>query len=220
MIRAVIFDFDGLIIDTESPWYEAYRTVYLKYDVELPLEVWAQCIGTSFDVFDPIQYLRERSKQTIERGEILQQTRQLYHSLMKETTIRPGVRQYLSDASEMGLHIGLASSSRREWIESYLGKHDLRDYFEAISTSDDVTKVKPDPELYLRTMHSLQVSGEETIAFEDSLNGLRAAKGAGAFCVVVPNQVTSFMNFATHDLRLVSMEEMSIHRVIESLQRK
>jgi uncharacterized protein len=218
LIRVIIFDFDGLIIDTETPWYKAYKAFAQQYGVELPLELWAHCVGTSFDVFDPIQYIQKHSKQPIEKEYIQKETKELYDSLMKEVTIRPGVRQYLQEAVDRGLRIGLASSSSRRWVEYYLAKHNLLDYFQAISTSDDVRQVKPSPELYIKTMNSLQVSGEETIAFEDSLNGLRAAKSAGALCVVVPNPVTSFLKFEKHDLRLNSMEEMPLHEVIEKLE--
>jgi putative hydrolase of the HAD superfamily len=218
MIRAVIFDFDGLIIDTETPWFESYKEVYSQYGVELPLEIWAKCIGTSFHVFDPHVYVEEKANCIIDRDVIKKETKDLYTYFMKNQVVRPGVLDYLSEAKEMGLKIGLASSSSRYWVDSYLNQFELKDYFEIIHTSDDVSKVKPDPELYVKTINSLQVKGNEVIAFEDSLNGSMAAKGAGAYCVVVPNNVTQFMKFVNYDMRMSSMDQISLKEVITTIQ--
>lgn len=218
MIKAIIFDFDGLIVDTETPWFEAYREIYKQYDVELPLEIWAKCIGTSFDVFNPLEFLEERAKCLINREVIHKDTKELYTFLMKDQNIRPGVIDYIKEANVLGLKIGIASSSKRSWVDSYLDRFGLKDYFKTIHTSDDVSKVKPDPELYIKAINSLQVKGDEVIAFEDSLNGSIAAKGAGAFCVIVPNSVTSFMEFVNYDMRISSMEETSLRDVINTIQ--
>lgn len=218
MIKAIIFDFDGLIIDTETAWYEAYRDVYREsYNVDLPLDVWAKCIGTSFEVFNPLIYLEERANMKVDRDNVRRETKDRYTYLMKDQTIRPGVLNYLQEAKKEGLKIGLASSSNRRWINEYLKKHELIEYFDSLTTSDDVSKVKPDPELYLRAADLLQVKGKEAIAFEDSLNGLRAAKSAGLYCVIVPNSVTAFLDFDDYDMRLDSMEDVTLKHIINTI---
>lgn len=218
MIKAIIFDFDGLIIDTETAWFKAHKEVWAKlYGVELPLEIWAKAIGTSSEVYDPLQYLEERAAVPVDRNQVRQEAAKAYKVLMQDQDIRPGVRTYLQEASRMGLKIALASSSTREWVEAYLKQFDLISYFQSINTSDIVAKVKPDPELYLKAISALQVEGHEAIAFEDSLNGLKAAKAAGLHCVVVPNTVTSFMDFAAADLRIPSMDALPLKDVIEQV---
>lgn len=218
MIKAIIFDFDGLIIDTETAWYKAHKEVWAKlYDVELPLEIWAKAIGTSSEVYDPMKYLEEKAAVPVDRTRVHQEAAKVYKLLMKDQDIRPGVRTYLQEASQMGLKIALASSSTREWVESYLTQFDLISYFQSINTSDIVKNVKPDPELYLKAISALQVEGHEAIAFEDSLNGLEAAKAAGVHCVVVPNTVTSFMDFAIADLRIQSMADQPLKDVIQQV---
>lgn len=218
MIKAIIFDFDGLIIDTETAWFKAHKEVWAKlYGVELPLEIWAKAIGTSSEVYDPLQYLEERAAVPVDRNQVRQEAAKAYKVLMQDQDIRPGVRTYLQEASRMGLKIALASSSTREWVEAYLKQFDLISYFQSINTSDIVAKVKPDPELYLKAISALQVEGHEAIAFEDSLNGLKAAKAAGLHCVVVPNTVTSFMDFAAADLRIPSMDTLPLKDVIEQV---
>ncbi len=215
MIRGLIFDFDGLIVDTETPWYNAYKEVYrTHYGVDLPLEVWAQCIGTSFDVFNPLDYLEKKAAKPVHRARVQAEARERYSVLMKDEKVRPGVEAYLREAANTGRRIGLASSSARDWVETHLSRHGLLPYFHSIHTSDDVANVKPDPELYIRALDALRLRGNEAIAFEDSLNGSKAAKAAGAYCVAVPNQVTSFMEFAHCDMRLASMEDLPLNEVI------
>jgi putative hydrolase of the HAD superfamily len=220
MIKAVIFDFDGLIVDTETPWYEAYKAVFKQYDVDLPLEVWGKCIGTSFHVFNPLDYLEQHANCSISRDAINQEAEMQHSNLMKYQTIRPGVKNYLREAKELGLKIGLASSSSRSWVESYLNTFEVIEFFDTVHTSDDVSQVKPNPELYIKSLKALQVYGDEAIAFEDSLNGLTAAKEAGAFCVIVPNSVTTLMEFMNYDLRIKSMDEMPLIDVISTILSK
>ena len=217
MIKAVIFDFDGLIVDTESAWYEAFKDVFRQYGVDLPLPLWARCIGTTFEAFDPFAYLEEQLQRKIDKEAVDQKTKERHDFLMASRGLRPGVRQYLEAAKRQHLGIGLASSSSRSWVEPYLKQYGIIQYFDAILTADHVKKVKPDPELYLKALSSLNVKGEEAVAFEDSLNGLRAAKAAGLYCVVVPNQVTDFMPFENHDLKLGSMEELPLEQVIAAI---
>jgi len=214
-IKAVIFDFDGLILDTESVWFECYQEVLSRYEMELTLERFAPSIGTHGNDF--IDYV----EQTIGKpgiGRIIdQEVSVLHQQKMQLIEAREGVADYLHTAREMGLRIGLATSSNRAWIERFLGRLGLREYFEAIKTSDDVSAVKPDPELYLRVTDELGVKPEEALAFEDSLNGLRAAKAAGLHCTIVPNPVTSLLPFEHHDLRLDSMAEMPLGAVLERI---
>jgi len=217
LIKAIIFDFDGLIVDTESAWYEAFKDVFRQYGVDLPLSLWGKCIGTTFEAFDPFDYLEEQLKRNIDREAVVRQTKERHDVLMATRGLRPGVRQYLETAKQRRFGIGLASSSNRNWVEPYLKQYGIIQYFDAILTADNVKKVKPDPELYLKALSSLNVKGEEAVAFEDSLNGLRAAKAAGLYCVVVPNQVTDFMPFENHDLKLGSMEELPLEQVIAAI---
>lgn len=218
MIKAIVFDFDGLVIDTETPAYEAFRDVYLTYGVELSLNTYAQCIGTSFAVFNPFNYLVEQLGSEVDMETVKRQVDERHHMLLEQATLRPGVLEYLNDAREGGLRIGLATSSPLSWINPYFDRFELRPYFDSITTADEVANVKPDPELYLKSLEKLNVSGNEAIAFEDSLNGLRAAKAAGLHCTVVPNPSTRHFPFENHDLKLESMDEMSLADVIRRIE--
>jgi putative hydrolase of the HAD superfamily len=216
MIKAIIFDFDGLILDTETPEYHTYREMFEELGAILPLEEWTKGIGTHGG-FHPLDFLEQQIGSKVDRVQFSGQVETKRHALIENLTIRPGVVNYLLAAQKLGLRIGLASSSSRRWVEYYLRKHELYDYFEVIRTRDDVVKVKPDPELYLQALEQLGVKHTEAIVFEDSLNGLRAAKAAGIYCVIVPNEVTSQLDFVMHDLRLSSMEDMSLEDIINNI---
>jgi HAD superfamily hydrolase (TIGR01509 family) len=213
-IKAVIFDFDGLILDTESHEYQAHAEIFRQQGVELPIEVWGQCIGTNASGFDVYTYLEQLVGQPVDREKLNKDRHALFSKWMSAEEVRPGVRDYLLSAKALGLRIGLASSSPRIWVTDYLESHKLIHYFETIRTADDVEHVKPNPALYLKALADLEVLPSETIAFEDSPNGALAAKRAGMYCVVVPNSATRSLLFGETDLRLDSMQEMTLLEVI------
>lgn len=218
MIKAIIFDCDGLIVDTETPKYKAYVGIYEKYGLELPLETYVKCVGSSFDDFHPLKHLQELLEQTIDIDHYTTCANLTFNETMKTEMLRPGVKDYLDRARKLGIKIGLASSSYRDWVVGYLRKYEIEDYFDQIYTRDCVSNIKPDPEIYLKTIEALGVNANETIVFEDSLNGLKAAKAAGAYCVVVPNDVTNSLTFLNYDLKIKTMEELSLDHVIKKVE--
>ncbi len=218
MIKAIIFDFDGLILDTEVIWYEAYKETLAEYGFDLPLGEFAKCIGTEDTVF--YQYLREKMGSNLNRDEIEQKAANKHTEMMKAPVAREGVKSYLDEARKLNLKIGLASSSSRQWVERFLKELGLLEYFDVLKTKEDVAKVKPDPALYVEAVRALDLHPNEAIAFEDSLNGLLAAKAAGLNCTIVPNEVTKQLAFQTHDLHMNSMEDLSLSEVIEHMQSK
>jgi len=219
MIRAVIFDFDGLILDTEVPEFQTWQEIYGSHGCELPLSVWATGIGTSSDAFNPYDYLEAQVGRVIDREAIQQQRRQRYRELLKTQAVLPGVREYIAEAKRLGLRLAVASSSSREWVVGNLTEHGLSPHFDCIKCSDDVLRVKPDPALYQCAVDALELRPEEAVAFEDSPNGVTAAKRAGLFCVAVPNPLTRQLILTHADLQLASLAEMPLQRLLEHLER-
>ncbi|MBU9714244.1 HAD family hydrolase [Evansella tamaricis] len=218
MIKAVIFDCDGLLIDTETPWFLANRELYQEHGVDLPLELYAQCIGNpTFEDFDPYVNLKNQLNGSMEIDEMKAKARLIHKRIMKNQDLRPGVREYLESAKKRGYKIGLASSSDRTWIDEQLTKFNILHYFDSIHTGDTVEKVKPYPDLYLSALKNLEVKPHEAVAFEDSLNGLKAAKAAEIYCVVVPNEATSHLKFTNYDLKLESMQEFTLEQVVKKV---
>lgn len=218
MIKAVIFDFDGLIIDTETIWYEAFKEALIQFEVDLTIEQFALVIGTDDAVLD--KYILDNIKESSTISEIKELASKLFNEMIGQPKLRDGVEEYLITAKEVGLRIGLASSSKREWVEKYLTQLHILHYFEVIKTRNDVTSVKPDPELYLQAIQALDVKPDEAVAFEDSLNGLKAARAAGLKCVIFPNPVTTNLAFKDHSMRLSSMAERPLTYILKELSGK
>ena len=176
MIKAIIFDFDGLIADTERADYESWQALYDAYNCLLPDEVWIESIGT--DSFDPYNYLAEELGTPLDRVAARAKRRALLDELMKDRPLLPGAEEYLQEAVRLGLKIGLASSSTKGWVYPYLRQYQLEHYFESIKCADDVAHVKPDPALYLLSLQALGIEAREAIVLEDSLHGVRAWSSA------------------------------------------
>lgn len=215
-IKALIFDFDGTILDTETPEYKSWCAVYADFDCELPLAHWITAIGRGQDqiTFDPYTYLQASTGKILDRDSLRSQRRGHFAELLASEPLREGVHEYLHEAKAMGLRLAIASSSRRDWITEHLERFDLLAFFDVIRCADDVTRTKPDPELYLSAADSLNLSPSEVIVFEDSPNGAIAAQRAGMFCVVVPNPMTAMLSFESPDLMLDSLNTMPLHKLL------
>lgn len=216
MIKALIFDFDGLILDTETPWYHAYqKIVQEQFEFELPLEEYVKSVGATDLVL--FAYLEKALNRQVDIDSLRESARALHVQAMKEMGPREGVVAYLKEAKERNLGIALATSSTRAWAEMHLENLGLLSYFDHLITSDDVKHVKPAPDLYLKAMDKLNVKAHEAVVFEDSLNGLIAASKAKLATVIVPNPLTANLPFENYHLKLRSMEEMSLGDVIQSI---
>ncbi|MDX9975686.1 MAG: HAD-IA family hydrolase, partial [FCB group bacterium] len=168
VIRALIFDFDGLILDTEGPDFQSWQEAYQEHGCELSLDVWAHCIGVPAKVFDPAAHLATQANAELDPETLRLQRRQRFYQLLETQTPLPGVEDYLRDAARLGLGIAIASSATRDWIIPHLERHGLIDYFQIIRSSEDVARAKPHPDLFLAAAEALGVAPNEAIAFEDS----------------------------------------------------
>lgn len=214
-VRALIFDFDGLILDTEVPIYEAWRENYAHHGQDLALADYTGCVGSDFHRFDPKLHLENLTGEKIdwdawdEKRE--RRALEIVNSLM---TPLPGVADLLSQARAVRMPCAVASSSPRSWVEPHLERIRLRDFFLLTRCVDDVQKPKPSPELFLAAAEGLQVPTAQCLVFEDSLNGLLAAQAAGMRCVSVPNQVTAGLDFTGCALKLESLAAMTLEEIL------
>ena len=191
-LKAIIFDFDGTILDTETTEFRHWQGLYRQHGRTLELQDWQRGVGT-WDAFDPwaglpgeVQAQREQVSETLHSGIL---------SDIAAQELRPGVREVLRAVRPAGLRLALATSSDRDWVTRWLRQHDLLDLFEVLATRYDVARVKPDPELYLLAARGLGLAPHECLAVEDSLNGATAAIAAGMRVVLAPNDVTEAQPF-------------------------
>ena len=214
MIKALIFDFDGLIIDSESPEFAAWQELFAEYGRELGLELWADLVGRPPTHFDLYGYFCKHIDPVLDVEKLRQDRRARVIALTTAQPVLPGVEQYLHGATALGLRIGLASSSTRDHVHGHLGRLKLLDYFHSIRCFEDTERHKPDPTPYLKVLEDLGVTADEAIALEDSPNGVAAAKAAGIFCVAVPNPITCRLPLEHADHRLTSLAEETLEKII------
>ncbi|HUF32901.1 MAG TPA: HAD-IA family hydrolase [Acidimicrobiales bacterium] len=189
-VHCLIFDFDGLVLDTETPDMVSWQEEFSAAGVALDLDRWMECIGSTvwFDLYDELE---KATGNPVDRSAVRSRRQQRYRRLLAAEELRPGVQQYLDDAEEMGMRLGIASSSTRDWVQHHLSALGIAERFHVIRGRDDVGGVaKPAPDVYLKVVEDLGVSARQTVALEDSPNGVRAAKAAGIRCAYVPNGMT------------------------------
>lgn len=210
-VRAFLFDFDGLLLDTEFASRAGWQLLYREHGHELPEDLWATLVGTTHAPWNPMEHLEELVGEPLER-ETLNERRYAHEiALIEAEELRPGIADYLAAAREHGLKRAIVSSSSRRWIDMHLERLEEAVGWDAICTADgDPVRAKPAPTLYLEALEALGVIAEEAVAFEDSPNGVRAAKAAGIFCIAVPNEVTRDLGLdeAGADLVLDSLADL------------
>jgi HAD superfamily hydrolase (TIGR01509 family) len=208
-IRAFLFDFDGLIIDTETASRAGWQWLYRRHGFELPAEQWATVVGTIGAPFDPMAHLEELAGRPLDREELNERRYAHEISLIEGEELRPGIADYLAEAKRRGLKRAIVSSSSRRWIDMHLLRLERTVGWDAIVAADhDAARAKPHPDLYLEALQVLGVAAGEAVAFEDSLNGMLAAQAAGIFCVAIPNEVTRDMGLDGADLLLDSLADL------------
>ncbi len=216
MIKALIFDFDGLILDTETTEYLSWQELFHSFDVPFPLAVWQQHIGTT--TFDPGAYLEAQVGRVIDWNVIGPQRQRRDQELLAQETILPGVVDYLAAARQLGLRVGLASSSPHHWVDAHLERLGLRQQFATVVCRDDVgNQPKPDPAVYRLALQQLDVAPAEALALEDSLNGVAAARAAGVWVTAVPNKMTASLTFDQANYRINSLTDMPLARLIHKV---
>lgn len=214
-IKALFFDFDGVLIDTEVPAFQSWREIYEEFGQILALEDWAACLGT-VGGFDPISHLEELTGTNIDHPEELTQRRWARKmDLLELEGLRPGLEDYLRRASELGLKVAIVSSDTDEWIATNFARLERGEEWHHVNCANgDVKRAKPLPCLYEETLAAFRLEPDQAVAFEDSPNGIQAAQAAGLYCIVVPNPVTRPLDLRAGDLHLNSFEQMSLDEIL------
>jgi HAD superfamily hydrolase (TIGR01509 family) len=207
---ALIFDFDGLICDTEGCLLGAGRLVFLRHGVEFPLQRWLHVIGTANPHNFWVPWLEEGLGAKVDEGEVLEEFELHNREATQRLTPNRGVVELLDLADEEGIGVGVASSSSIDWVGGLLDQLGLRSRFSHILTRDDVANAKPAPDLYLLAADRFDAKPQHCVAFEDSHNGSLAAKRAGMPCVVVPSELTSQQDLSHAEQRVEHLGEITM----------
>jgi HAD superfamily hydrolase (TIGR01509 family) len=218
-IKALLFDFDGLILDTETAEFLVWQKIYREYGQEMLPETWGQIVGGyGISNFDGAVQLTELVGDGLNPRELHARYRSESDALILQQPVLPGVVDYLEDAHRLGLCLAVASSSPHSWVDMHLARLGLADRFEAIICGDDVPpgRTKPHPDLFLKALDALDVKPDDAIVFEDSPNGVIAARAAGIFVVSVPNPITTLLKMDGANLTLDSLAQIPLQELLKS----
>jgi putative hydrolase of the HAD superfamily len=207
MIRALVFDFDGLILDTEMALIEAFGDVHVHHGVPFDQGIFRQSVGHADQAFDPWSAFGPGA----DRAALDTHRRRLNVERNRGLEPLPGVVPLLDAGRAAGLKLGVASNSGHWHVDAHLDRLGLLGHFDFVACREDVAAPKPDPEIYRLVLRKLGVVGAATVAFEDSHPGLTAARRAGLHAVAVPNRATAHHSFAEAGWLVQSLAEVRLH---------
>jgi beta-phosphoglucomutase-like phosphatase (HAD superfamily) len=213
--KALLFDFDGIVVDTEGPVLQAWQEVYEEHAQVLTLDDWAGCIGT-IGGFEPLDHLESLLGGPLpDRAAVDGRRRERQLQLVEDAGLREGLETVLARAAGLGLQVAIVSSDHTSWIEWNLRRVGRSEGWACVNCANgDAARAKPSPRLYEEALETLGLAATEAVVFEDSPNGIRAAKAAGIFCVAVANPVTASLDLSAADLRVESFEEIALDDVL------
>jgi HAD superfamily hydrolase (TIGR01509 family) len=216
-IKALVFDFDGLILETETPAFQSWSEIYREHGHELPRDRWLEYIGREAGWFDALTHLESLVGASFDRDAVRSRREERKTELMAELDVMAGIRDYLTEGRRLGLRLAIASSSPRDYVRAHLHRVGLGEGWDVVVCREDAPRAKPAPDLYLRAIELLGVAPQEALALEDSPNGISAAKDAGLWVVAVPNELTAAGDLSRADCRVSTCAELSLPALLERL---
>jgi HAD superfamily hydrolase (TIGR01509 family) len=219
-IRALLFDFDGTIVDTESPAFRAWREAFEEHGHELLLQDWSAAIGT-LGGYDPVEQLERLTGRRLDPEAVRAAVRRRHLELVEVEALRPGIAEYVLHARDRGLEIAVVTSGSRDWVTTLLDRLSLAEGWHSFHCADgDRAVAKPRPDLYRNALRALGVGPAEAIAIEDSPNGVRAAKAAGIVCVATPNEATRELDLSEADIVLDTLADLPLAALLDRVERR
>jgi HAD superfamily hydrolase (TIGR01509 family) len=203
-----VLDFDGTVVDTESPVYRSWWELWDEHGHDLSRRDWQAIIGT-YAGFDPLAELERRLGRPVD-GERVRRRLLRRDELQAAHELRPGVRSWLDEADRLGVEVGIASSSSADWVEGHLLRLGIRDRFTALACRADDVPPKPDPTSFRLACRLLGADPARSVAVEDSPHGVLAARAAGLYVVAVPHELTADLDLSAADLVLDHLDELTL----------
>lgn len=215
MVKALIFDFDGVVAETEPYWFDSLYEFALSRKLSTDYETMSQFVGDGdTKMMEHLAgLLGSREALDGSMGEI----RKNFYDKTKGLPVRPGILEYIHQAKSMGLKTAIASNSGREYLDYWLERLDLTNVFDAVISRELVNDVKPSPDPYLRTLEALDISHQEAIAFEDSVIGLRSAAAADICAVALPTRV-SLANVCRYGALVIDAQQTPLEELFRKLR--
>jgi HAD superfamily hydrolase (TIGR01509 family) len=204
---AVLFDFDGVLVDTEMAIYQAWRRTFLAHGHDLPLTLYTRCIGSDFDTWSPKTHLEDLTGRGFDWHQLDAERQVEIHRDLADAGPMPGAASLLAALAARAMPRAVVSSSSHSWVDGWLGRLDLARNVPLTICRGDAPRIKPAPDLFLEAASRLGVAPADCLVIEDSANGLQAATAAGMTTWVVPNDVTRGLDFGKAARVLASLDE-------------
>lgn len=188
-IKLIIFDVDGLMLDTESVWKKAWTTIGFKAGLgDIGDSVFLKLVGISGKAVEDVVYREIPDAKTAKY--VMEQSRALGMELLKsELYPKPGVVEFLNQLDHLPIKVAVATTTAREATDERLNRLDLMRHFDCVVCGDEVKNRKPDPEIYLKVLKHMMVKPEEALVLEDSIVGVHAASNAGIDVIQIPDLI-------------------------------
>jgi putative hydrolase of the HAD superfamily len=214
MLKAVIMDFDGVIVDTEVIWFEIFTEWFkTNCNYDLTMEEFLVCVGShSGELFNKLE---KEHGILVDRDKFNEETRQLFIDKSEDLPAKEGVLEFIKSIKNENILLALATSASRKKPITHLTRLNIIQYFDVIVTSEDVARIKPHPDLFNKAVEKLGIKKEETIIIEDSASGLLAGNNAGIHTIVCTNDVTKHSTFQNYYSKVDSLEKVDLKNIIK-----
>lgn len=221
-LAGILFDFDGLILDTETSEYLTVADAFADHGLELSRADWVSIIGTADHPHWTEMLETALGRPLTDREAVLETRRARHHARISQESIRPGVVALADAARAAGVGVAVASSSPHDWVAGHLENHAIDHLFPVRATRDDVgaARAKPHPDLFLLAAERLGVDPARCVVLEDSEPGVTAANTAGCVSIGVPAGMTAHLRFDHADLVVPSVAELDLDRLDDLVRRR
>jgi HAD superfamily hydrolase (TIGR01509 family) len=211
---AVIFDFDGIVLDSETPEFESHRRIYERCGVTLTVDEWCGVIGTWSEGHDERWFRRlcAQSSGAPGREAYFAERRRIFEAIVPAAPMR-GVRELLVQLRDARIRAAIASSAPARWVVGAVARLGIRPLFEAVVTGDEVAQRKPAPDVYLEAARRLGVDPARSVAIEDSAPGIAAACAAGMKVIAIPHWLTEGHDLSAAHLTVAHAGELTMERL-------
>jgi HAD superfamily hydrolase (TIGR01509 family) len=214
-IDAVVFDFDGVIIDTETARYEVWKRIFQEHNQVLPKDIWVKSIGRTEYFINPYDLLGQLTGTNIDTDKLRAYEKSMEEQYIAQKPLTAGLLERINEARGVGGRFAIASSASRRYVEKHLTERNILNNFDALVCRDDVSWHKPHPQPYLRALELLDAEIDYSFAVEDAPAGIEAAVSAGLFCVAVAGYMTRDMDQSRAHCIVNSLNEFTFESLIE-----
>ena len=206
--KGIIFDFDGVLVDTEWAIYQSWVHLYAREGQEISIATYAPCLGAGYSHWDPAAHLEKLTGKKYDWEKETPARQAMLEADLERSGLMDGALELLDWCAGQGIGLAVASSSSRRWVQGWLEKLGIYDRFAGVFTRTDGYPVKPSPALFEAAQQCLGLEKADCLIIEDSENGTIAAQNAAIPCVAIPNRMTESSDFSRASYRCASLRAL------------